>query len=373
MRVLVAPDSLKGCLTNVAVAQAVAGGLHDVWPNAEVVHRPLSDGGEGLVNALAATGRGAFVRVEVEGPYGRHTTARYWRDGSTAVVEMAEASGLSTTRERTPLRASSRGTGTLVRHALDGGARDVWLGAGGSATVDGGWGALEALGFRAVDATGAPLAPCGGQLSAIDAIEPPPDIDAMRGRLRILCDVTNPMTGPAGAAAVYGPQKGADPATVRALDAGLRHFAARLAARFGRDPASMPGAGAGGGISGGLWAALGAPLVPGLDSVAELIQLDTALDTAELAVTAEGRVDAQTGFGKTVAAFGERCAARETPMWILAGEVTPEAEAWADDKPYALVPLAPGPLSLADSMREAAVLLRRAVARTARLWSLAAR
>jgi glycerate kinase len=361
--VVAAPDSFKGSLSSVEVAEAMARGIADVWPDARVLRRPLADGGEGTLRALTAAVGGEEVLVRVRGPLGDPIDAAWWRgpDGR-AVVEMARASGLSLTARREPLRATTFGTGELIAAT---GADAVWLGAGGSATVDGGAGALKALGFRLLDADGAPIPAGGAGLLRLARIEPP-----AKGlpRVIVLADVRNPLLGPEGAAAVYGPQKGASSVDVETLEAGLARFAAVLTTTFGRNPADVPGAGAAGGLAGGLWAALGAEIAPGFEAIASISRLDEALAEADLVLTGEGRVDEQTAFGKTVAGVLDRIG--RTPAWVLGGEITEAAEAWCADRGAAAVPILPGPMTLEAAFVQAAALIRRAVARTARLWAL---
>ncbi len=357
-RFVVAPDSFKGCLPCNEVADALAGGVRDAWPEAAVTTCPVSDGGEGLLAALAGRA-GQRMEVPCRGPHGETLHAAVWREADLAVVEMARASGLSVTGTRDPLRARSDGTGELVAAARADGAARIWVGAGGSATVDGGLGALRALGYRFLDATGLPA----DQLTCVATIEPGAPLDDVT----VLCDVDNPLLGAHGAAAVYGPQKGAGAEAVVQLEAGLTHLGAVLAATFGRDPRHLPGAGAAGGLAGGLWAA-GAVLRRGFDAVAELVSLDAAVADADVVLTAEGRVDAQTRFGKTAAGVVERAAGR--PTWVFGGAVTPDAEAWAPAN-VALVPVSDGPRTLEESIAAAPALVRRAAARATRLWMLA--
>lgn len=357
-RFLVAPDSFKGCLACDEVAGAIARGVRDAWPEAAVTTCPLSDGGEGLLAALDFAG-GRLTRSACTGPHGEALQAAVWREGDLAVVEMARASGLSVTALRDPLRARSTGTGELVAAARAEGATRVWVGAGGSATVDGGLGALQALGYRFLDSAGRPT----GTPAEVASIGPGVSLEDVA----VLCDVDNPLLGPSGAAAVYAPQKGADARTVAQLEAGLARLGEVLAATFGRDPRHLPGAGAAGGLAGGLWAA-GAVLRRGFDAVAEVVRLDAAVAGSDVVLTGEGRVDGQTRFGKTAAGVVDRASGR--PTWIFGGSVTPEAEAWAPAN-VALVPVGDGPRSLDESVAEAPSLLRRAAARATRLWMLA--
>lgn len=373
-RIVIAPDAFKGCLSSVGVASSLAAGFRRALPDADVVQRPLADGGEGTLAALAAAERGVERSRGVVGPQFEALHAGWWSpdpgdDGAprAAVVEMARASGLSVTRHRRPSTATTFGTGQLIAAAARHHAT-VWLACGGSATCDGGAGALRALGYTLLDAAGEPIEHGGPALVDLARIEPPEHGALPDGaRLVVLCDVRNPLLGPTGAAAVYGPQKGATAADVKALDAGLARFAAVCAEAFGRDPRTLEGAGAAGGLPAGLWAALGAELRPGFDALADRIGLDAALDGADLVVTGEGRFDGQTGQGKTISGVVERARARGLPVWAFAGEVTAEAEAWCPDGvvPW---PIADGPRSLDASVAEARALLERAAWRAGRCW-----
>ncbi|MCB9537776.1 MAG: glycerate kinase [Myxococcales bacterium] len=366
-RVLVAPDAFKGSLSAVGVAQALARGLADGWPEAVARTLPLADGGEGTLAALGAAEAGAEIAVPVTGPQGEALQAAWFHAAADglAVVEMARASGLSVTRHRRPRGATSHGTGALIAAAAQAGATTLWVAVGGSATVDGGAGALTALGFALLDAAGEPVPPGADGLARVARIEPPDR--PLACPVVVLHDVRNPLVGVEGAARVYGPQKGADAADVAQLDAGLERWGAVLAETFGRDPRALPGAGAGGGLAGGLWAALGATMRPGFEAIAARVGLDAALSEADWVWTGEGRVDAQTAFGKTVGAIAAR--ARQ-PVIAFAGGVTPAAERWCPPH-VALVPIVDGPRDLEGCRAEAAPLIRRAAARTARLLRVA--
>lgn len=332
-----------------------------------------------MIEALDACLPGEWHEATVPGPYGDPVTASWWTfqppaaEGATgpwAVVEMARASGITLSDQRDPEIATSAGTGALIAAAFKAGASRVFVGAGGSATVDGGAGALRALGARLLDDEGQPAPEGGGGLAQVAQIVPPADV----GPITVLCDVHNPWLGPEGAPAVFGPQKGADPAMVIRLERGLDHFGGRLAAATGRDPRALARAGAAGGLAGGLWAGVGAELVSGLDAVAALTGLDEAIAQAALIITGEGQVDAQTAMGKVAAGVVARAlngeGGRPRPVWIIGGAITPEAEEWAAELPVALIPIPAGPIPLEECMRDASALLSRAAVRAARLWSL---
>ncbi|WP_432156418.1 glycerate kinase [Streptomyces sp. bgisy153] len=319
-RVLVAADKFKGSLTAVQVAERVTAGLRRAVPDVEVEALPVADGGDGTVDAAVAAG---FERreVRVAGPLGDEVTAAFAVRGDTAVVEMAEASGLQRlpTGVFAPLTASTYGSGEVLRAALDAGVRTIVFGVGGSATTDGGAGMLSALGARFLTADGEPVAPGGGGLAGLARA----DLSGLDPRLSsvdlvLASDVDNPLTGPTGAPAVYGPQKGASPDDVAALDAALAHFAKVLETAVGPEAAeyaAAPGAGAAGGIGYGALL-LGARFRPGIEVMLDVLGFAPALDRAELVITGEGSLDEQTLHGKAPA--GVAAAARAAGKEVVA-------------------------------------------------------
>ncbi|MFI7319902.1 glycerate kinase [Streptomyces venezuelae] len=320
-RVLIAADKFKGSLTAVQVAERVTAGLHRVAPGVAVEALPVADGGDGTVAAAVA---GGFERreVRVTGPLGNEVTAAYALKDGTAVVEMAEASGLQLLPEGVfaPLTSTTYGSGELIRAALDAGARTIVFGVGGSATTDGGAGMLAALGARFLDADGEPVAPGGGPLKDLATA----DLSGLDPRLKdvevvLASDVDNPLTGPKGAPAVYGPQKGAEPADVAALDAALAHYATVLEKAIGpkaAEYAQSPGAGAAGGIGYGALVGLGAGFRPGIDVMLDVLGFAPALERATLVITGEGSLDEQTLHGKAPA--GVAAAARAAGVEVVA-------------------------------------------------------
>lgn len=319
-RVLIAADKFKGSLTAVQVAERVMAGLRRVVPGVEVEALPVADGGDGTVDAAVAAG---FERreVRVAGPLGDELTAAFALRDDTAVVEMAEASGLQRLPAGVfaPLTSSTYGSGELLRAALDAGARTIVFGVGGSATTDGGAGMLSALGARFVDAEGEPVAPGGAALSDVATA----DLSGLDPRLSsvdfvLASDVDNPLTGPKGAPAVYGPQKGASPDDVEILDAALGHFAAVLEKSIGSratEYAAAPGAGAAGGIGYGALV-LGARFRPGIEVMLDVLGFAPALERATLVITGEGSLDEQTLHGKAPA--GVAAAARAAGKEVVA-------------------------------------------------------
>ncbi|HEX9011127.1 MAG TPA: glycerate kinase [Holophagaceae bacterium] len=372
MRIVVAPDSFKGSLSAVGAARAMARGIRAVFPEAEVVELPIADGGEGTVEALVAATGGSLRRTVVHGPLGERVEATWGLlgDGRTAVIEMAAASGLTLVPEgrRDPGLASTFGTGELVLAALDAGFRRLLLGIGGSATNDGGTGLARALGVRFLDEAGGDLAEGGAALARLARI----DLRGLDPRLAetellVACDVDNPLCGPRGASAVYGPQKGATPEAVRELDAALEVFA-RIARRdTGRDVAEAPGAGAAGGLGAGLLFFSPARLRPGVEIVLEAVGFEDMVRGADLVFTGEGRTDAQTAMGKApvgVAAVAKR---HGVPVVCLSGGLGEGAEAVLAHGIDALMALPPEPLSLDACLAGGAPLLEAAAARACRL------
>ncbi len=319
LTVLIAPDSFKGSLTAVDVARALAAGWSRARPDDALLLAPMADGGEGTLVAIEAAGGWTWQEAAAHDPLGRPLTARWLRnvDGTRAFVELAAASGLSRVApgERDPVIATTFGTGDVLKAVLDAGIRHIDLGVGGSATTDGGLGILAALGLAMT------VEP--GVLVHLDDLDPRlADVD-----LRIACDVSNPLLGSEGAAAVYGPQKGASPAQVRELDAALERWADALEAATGRRERDTPGAGAAGGTTFGL-ACLrdrfhGFAIVPGVDVLVEATGFEDKLARANLVLTGEGRIDGQTAFGKTALGVARRAAAAGLPCIAVGGGVDP--------------------------------------------------
>jgi glycerate kinase len=319
--VLVAPTAFKGTLGPEQAAQAMAAGVTAVWPAAEILQCPLSDGGNGLLEAYVALEGGAMEAIEVSGPVGDRTTARYVRSGSTVVIESAEACGLHLVpRGRLdPLHSTTRGVGELLLAAVAVGASEVILGLGGSATVDGGTGMAKALGWGFSGAAGTPLGEGGGPLARLRRIDAPSQRFA--APVMALCDVQNLLTGPRGAAVVYGPQKGARPEDVQQLELGLERLAALIRLDLGIEVAELPGAGAAGGLGAGARAFLGADLVAGSEWMLRRGNLREILSGADLLVTGEGRFDAQSGMGKVTGRLLEAARLAGVPALLVCGRV----------------------------------------------------
>ena len=372
MKILLAPDSFKGALSAPDAARAMAGGLRRVWPDARYIHLPVADGGEGTLDALLdAAPDSVRLTQTVCGPAPGTTVSASWGlldDGATAVIELAQAAGLTLVPpgERDPLRATTYGVGELICAALvrpD--VRHVIIGLGGSATNDGGAGLLAACGVGLWDADGKPVAAGGAALARLARVTTDGlRFDPSRVRVSIATDVTHPLTGPDGASATFGPQKGATPADVALLDAALAHFARVLAL----DP-TRPGLGAAGGTTAGLlYLFPHAALRPGIDLVLDALAFDTHLRGADLVLTGEGRMDGQTAGGKAASGVARRARAAGVPCAALVGSVGADVDGatLARLGVGAVMPLAPGPCSLADSIAQTETWLADASERAAR-------
>ncbi len=333
MRIVVASDSFKGCLTSAQVADAVEDGILEACPACQVLKATVADGGEGTAQAVVSALRGRMVAAAVHDPLGRRISASYGlveADGQlTAVMEMAAASGLTllTEAERDALRASSLGTGEMILDALQRGCRRFLVGIGGSATNDAGTGMLTALGYKFLDADGHCLDGCGaslGEIASIDATGA--DARLAESRFTVACDVDTPFCGPDGAACVFAPQKGASPTDVLRLDSGMRHLAHVIKSEYGTDITAVKGAGAAGGLGGAMLAFMGARLVPGIDMVLDVTGFDALLRGADMVITGEGRMDSQTPRGKTASGILRRARRMGVPVAALCGSVEPCAQ-----------------------------------------------
>ena len=360
--ILIAPDSFKGSLTSVQVARALADGWARARPDDEILLCPLADGGEGTLAAIEAAGGWSWRTSAARDPLGRQITARWLisDDGQRAALEMAAASGLSllATNERDPLRATSIGTGDLIKAALNARVSSIVLGIGGSATTDGGAGLLSGLGARADRDTG---------MADLDGL----DVRLATVELQVACDVSNPLCGPTGAAAVYGPQKGATPEQVQDLDRRLIRFADSLDAETGRPERTTPGAGAAGGVGYALLSIQdrfrGFGLRPGVDLVMDAAGFDAKLERADLVITGEGRIDSQTAFGKTALGVARRTQASGVPCIAVGGGVEPEGIAALEEVGAIAVPVIERAQTVEDAMAAGTVPLERCGERIARL------
>lgn len=373
MKIVVAPQSLKGSLTAAETGRAMAEGVRAVYPQAEVCIVPVADGGEGTTQALVDATNGRLLEREVTGPLGEPVQALFGLlgDGHTAVIEMAASSGLPLVppEQRDPRVTTTYGVGELVLAALDAGCSRLIIGIGGSATNDGGAGMAQALGARLVDSRGQTLPSGGAALATLARIT----LDHMDARLRhctfeVACDVNNPLCGPTGASAVYGPQKGATPEIVAQLDAALAHYAQIVERDLGPAVCDVPGAGAAGGLGAGLLAFLHATLRPGAQIVLEAVHLEEQLRGADLVLTAEGRLDSQTAYGKSVGAVAALAKKYALPVFALAGGLGDDYREIYTLGIDGIAVLPSGPMNLAYAMAHAAQLLSEATERMLRIF-----
>ncbi|HBR6857250.1 TPA: glycerate kinase [Klebsiella aerogenes] len=327
MKIVIAPDSYKESLSALDVATAIETGFREIYPHAEYVKVPVADGGEGTVEAMVAATQGHIVQVSVTGPLGEPVNAFYGLSGDMrcAYIEMAAASGLESVppTRRNPLLTTSWGTGELIRHALDAGVSQIIIGIGGSATNDGGAGMAQALGAKLLSAGQQQIASGGGALETLARI----DLSELDPRLAdcridVACDVTNPLTGPQGASAVFGPQKGATAAMIERLDRGLQHFAQIIDRDLDIDVLSLEGGGAAGGMGAALYAFCGANLRPGIEIVTDALGLADLVADADLVITGEGRIDSQTIHGKVPVGVAKVAKRYNVPVIGIAGSLT---------------------------------------------------
>jgi glycerate 2-kinase len=375
VRYLVAPLEFKGSLTAAEAAEAMRQGLERAGPGNEVEVLPLADGGPGTAEALVAALGGTWHTLPVHDPLGRLVEATYgtWAGGTAGIVEMAQASGLVRLApgERNARRASSFGTGELIRAAVLTGVRTLMVGLGGSATNDGGAGLLQALGVRLRDVQGRELPPGGAALRDLARMDLDGALRQMREvELTCVTDVTNPLTGPKGASAVYGPQKGATNADVALLDSALAHFAEVVRRQLGLDVSREPGMGAAGGLGFGLRVVFGARMVRGFEHIAQMVHLDERLAGCDVVLTGEGRLDAQSRQGKGPVALAERARRAGKEVVVFAGSV--EGVWTKGDSPFDDVKLA-GAVDWDERHPEAKALAAAALTEAVALWAAAAR
>jgi len=372
MKIVVAIDSFKGCLSSEAVEAAAARGVADVFSDAEILCVPVADGGEGTVEALVEGTNGRMATISVHDPLMRPIRASYGLsdDGQTAIIEMSAASGLTllSEEERNPLRTTTYGTGELILDAVGRGCRRFILGVGGSATNDAGIGMLQALGFRFTDSSGRLLGQGGEtmlQITDVDFSHVSPLLSTCR--FRLATDVKNPLFGPEGAAYVFARQKGGDDRTIPMLDEGLRHFSEVVKRSLHKDISKIPGAGAGGGFAAGCLAFLNASMVSGITLVLEQLRFDENLRGASFVITGEGRMDAQTLQGKVPVGVAEAASRQQIPVYAVAGRIEPDVVFPSILKAF---PLTDPPVPLERSMQPdfAKDRIREVAQRIAREW-----
>ena len=327
-KVVVISDSFKGTLSSREICDIARESVPRILPGCAVTAIPVADGGEGTVSCFLDSIGASPVTVSVQGPYGETVDAVYARKGNRAIIEMASAAGLPMVGSNLdPERTTTNGVGMLLRHAVENGCNELLLGLGGSCTNDGGCGCAAALGTRFFDADGNPFVPVGGTLGNIARIDNREAEKLLGGvTLTLMSDVDNPLCGARGAAHVFGPQKGADPAMVERLDAGLAHLAAVIERDLGARVADIPGAGAAGGMGAGCMAFLGARMRSGIEAVLDLVDFDAQIDSADLVITGEGRIDSQSVHGKVISGIAKRTQRRGVPLIAIVGSIAPDAQ-----------------------------------------------
>lgn len=353
MKVVIASDKFKGSLTSAEVANAIEEGINLAMPDCEIEKLPVADGGDGTAAAIIESAGGRWVDVETLDPLGRRINAKFGAiDDNTAVIDVATASGIAllSPDEYDPLNASSKGTGIIIREAIKRGFRKFNIGVGGSATNDGGTGILSALGYRFLDEKGNELEPCGRSLSRIKEIDDSGRMTELKDcTFTVMCDVDVAFYGPKGAAALFGPQKGATDKIIEALDNGLQAFATLLKRKYGKHVQNQSYTGAAGGIGGGLWATLNANLTPGIYSMLKMINFENRIADADLVVTGEGRMDNLTLLGKAPYGVCGEAAWNGIPTIAFVGSVK-DSEQLNEYGFLSVYPIVPRPMSLAEAM-----------------------
>ena len=373
MKIIVSPDSFKGSCSAIEVADSIEKAIHDIDSTIDVVKMPVADGGEGTIDAITSCVPSTIYEMEVCDPMGKRAMAKYAviDNGETAIIEMAQASGLPMVpvEERNPLLATTYGTGQLMRDALDKGVKKMIIGIGGSATNDGGAGMLMALGasFRNID--GEEIAFGGASLAELVEI----DLAEFDSRIydveiTVACDVTNPLTGENGASYVYGPQKGATPEMVKELDAALAYFAKLSAKGFGEDYSTYPGTGAAGGLGFALIAYCKAKFAAGIDIVLNVSGFEKELVDADLVITGEGRIDGQSAQGKVLYGIGTRANAKNVPVIAVGGAVRSDSEALLEHGITAMFSIANGPVTLEYAMEHGCELIEQVTKNVMRVY-----
>lgn len=364
MKIVIAPDSFKESLSAMEAALAIERGFKAVFPDAAYHIMPMADGGEGTVQSLVDATDGSIEERVVTGPLGNPVKAFFglMGDGKTAVIEMAAASGLHLVpiEQRDPLVATTRGTGELILSALDLGVEHIIIGIGGSATNDGGAGMIQALGGRLLDENGNDIGAGGGALSDIVSLDLTElDQRLKRAKIEVACDVDNPLTGPRGASAIFGPQKGATPEMIQVLDQNLTHFADVVEASLGKSIRHIEGAGAAGGLGASLVAFLNAELKRGIQIVLDAVSFEDAVKGADLVITGEGRIDSQTIYGKTPIGVAKAAKKYSVPVIGIAGSLSNDSDVVYEHGIDALFSIVPGVTTLPDAFEHAAAYMER--------------
>jgi len=375
VKILIAPDSFKDCLPASEVALSIELGILKVFPDAEIIKIPLADGGEGTVEALVNATGGKIINIQVHDPLMRKIDSFFGILGNrkTAIIEMAAASGIEllTEKERNPWLTTTFGTGELIKAALDFGCQTILIGIGGSATVDGGAGMVQALGVELLDKKNKSIAKGGKGLAQLNTINTDTlDVRLKGKKIWVACDVKNPLLGENGAAKVYGPQKGANPEMINKLEQNLAHYSEVIETQLGIAIANIPGTGAAGGLGAGFMAFLNAEIKPGFELISEIVHLAEQIVNADLVITAEGKIDYQTRFGKTPAGVAGIAKSFNKPLLAFAGSLGPRVDSLNELGFTSIIPITDKPMSLQESITNAGELLQNATERTMSILKL---
>lgn len=371
MKFLFASDSFKGSLTSQQIMAILDETAKKHFPDCETVGLPIADGGEGTVDAVIAAVKGSMETVTVHGPLMEEAHASYGRiNEKSAVIEMAAASGLPMVPadQKNPLKTTSVGTGEMIRDALDKGFREISIAIGGSATNDGGMGAMTALGVRFLDKEGNELCGAGEDLEKVVSIDVSGIHPAVKDTVfTVMCDVNNPLTGERGATYTFGMQKGADEEKLKVLESGMKNYAAVIKEQLGIDVDGIPGAGAAGGLGAALKVFLNANLKSGIETVLDLIEFDACLEGSSLVITGEGRMDWQSAFGKVPSGVGLRCKAKNIPVIAIVGGMGKKAQDLYEYGICSIIPTVNSPMAVEEAMEHAVELYTDAADRMFRI------
>lgn len=371
MKFLFASDSFKGTLSSEQIITLLDAAAKNVFPDCETMGIPVADGGEGTIDAVISVLHGSIHEVGVHGPLMEEVVSHYGETGNgAAVIEMAAASGLPMVPvdKRDPRVTTTYGTGELIKTALDRGCRDITIAIGGSATNDGGMGAMRALGIRFLDENGEELSGCGNDLARVADI----DISGLHSavkeaRFTIMCDVNNPLTGPDGATYTFGKQKGGSPEILDELEQGMIHYAALIREKMGTDVDQIPGSGAAGGLGAAFCVFLKAEMKSGIETVLDLIHFDELLEGVDLVITGEGRIDWQSAFGKVPSGIGNRCRKKGIPAIAIVGGMGDKAEMIFDHGIDSIITTINGAMGLDEALERAEELYAGAAERAFRM------
>ena len=362
MKIIIAPNSFKGCLKSTELVKIIEKEIKKIIPSAEIIKFPIADGGDGTLEVLKYLISGIYVKTVAKDPLGRKIKTKYLKKGKIAYIEMAKISGLALLKnnERNPLKTTTYGLGEIINDAINNGCEKIYVGVGGSATNDGGIGCFSALGFKFIDRSGNIIYPGKGEdLLKIEKVEYPENYNELKKiKFIVLSDVKNPLYGKNGASYIYGPQKGADIKMVKLLDKGLRHYAKLIKKYTGIEINKIKGSGAAGGISAGFISFLNSEIVSGIKEIFKIGKFEEKIKNANLIITGEGKIDKQSFFGKAVGEIIKYSEKYKIPTMVLAGIVDEDVYKFLKNEFVSILSIVPGPLSLEESIQNAEKYLK---------------